>query len=127
MTGKTALGSICASLILFVAVRSSNQVVQITASVVGAGLLGYTSTAFVLDCKRQQKRRIADAEAYLEFLRQRNQEQVTHTRPMPKVCRGCCHYHGRTYGGHLLVCAMHPYGVEDASCPDWQAQIQDSV
>lgn len=35
------------------------------------------------------------------------------------VCVGCTHYHGEAYGGNVLVCAMHPYGVEEHSCPDW--------
>ncbi len=38
----------------------------------------------------------------------------------PKVCRGCCHYHGHRYGGERLVCAMHPYGVEQEECGDRQ-------
>ena len=37
------------------------------------------------------------------------------------VCRGCIHYHGQVYGGNLFVCAMHPYGVEDESCLDWES------
>ena len=37
------------------------------------------------------------------------------------ACRGCIHYHGQVYGGNLLVCGMHPYGVEDESCPDWES------
>ncbi|ACK73476.1 conserved hypothetical protein [Gloeothece citriformis PCC 7424] len=36
------------------------------------------------------------------------------------ACIGCRHYHGRLYGGNLLVCGMHPYGWEDDKCPDWQ-------
>ena len=36
------------------------------------------------------------------------------------ACIGCRHYHGRAYGGNLLICAMHPYGWEDEHCPDWQ-------
>lgn len=36
------------------------------------------------------------------------------------VCRGCIHYHGQVYGGNLLVCGMHPYGVEGETCPDWE-------
>lgn len=119
MTGKTALGSICAGLALLIAFRSPNQTVQTTASLVGSGLLGYTATAALLECTRQRKNRLADAEAYLEFLRQVNQTRVETPR-VPATCRGCCHYHGHTYGGHLLVCAMHPYGVEEEHCPDWQ-------
>lgn len=37
------------------------------------------------------------------------------------VCVGCQHYHGQSYSGNLLVCAMHPYGWEGETCPDWQA------
>ena len=49
--------------------------------------------------------------------------------PSPKInpktvnhpaCAGCRHYHGRIYNGNLFVCAMHPYGWEDHSCPDWE-------
>lgn len=36
------------------------------------------------------------------------------------ACIGCHHYHGRVYGGNLLVCGMHPYGWNDENCPDWQ-------
>ncbi|RCJ25710.1 hypothetical protein A6S26_15335 [Nostoc sp. ATCC 43529] len=36
------------------------------------------------------------------------------------ACIGCIHYHGQVYGGNLLVCAMHPHGYEDESCPDWE-------
>jgi hypothetical protein len=54
-------------------------------------------------------------------------EPVTHTvEPwlnQHPVCVGCRHYHGQEYGGNLLVCAMHPYGMEDGSdsCPDKEA------
>lgn len=36
------------------------------------------------------------------------------------ACIGCRHYHGRLYGGNLLICGMHPYGWDDTSCPDWE-------
>ncbi len=36
------------------------------------------------------------------------------------ACIGCRHYHGRSYGGNLLVCGMHPYGWDDRNCPDWE-------
>jgi hypothetical protein len=36
------------------------------------------------------------------------------------VCVGCKHYHGQVYGGQMLVCGMHPYGLgaEQDSCGD---------
>lgn len=46
--------------------------------------------------------------------------KVEPTRNTHPACSGCCHYHGRIYSGNLLVCAMHPYGWDDANCPDWQ-------
>jgi hypothetical protein len=37
-----------------------------------------------------------------------------------RACIGCHNYHGQVYGGNLLVCAMHPHGWDDESCPDWE-------
>jgi gas vesicle protein len=54
-------------------------------------------------------------------------EPVTHTvEPLLNqhpVCVGCRHYHGHSYNGVMLVCAMHPYGIVDGSdvCPDKEA------
>ncbi len=68
-------------------------------------------------------------EVYLEFDVERQEEDidyyfVDHVEPTVEkhsACRGCIHYHGQVYGGNLLVCGMHPYGVEDESCPDWES------
>ncbi|MBE9050571.1 hypothetical protein IQ243_09130 [Nostocales cyanobacterium LEGE 11386] len=38
------------------------------------------------------------------------------------ACIGCHNYHGQVYGGNLLVCAMHPHGWDDESCPDWEEE-----
>jgi hypothetical protein len=35
------------------------------------------------------------------------------------ACINCANYHGQSYNGNLLVCAMHPHGYEGDSCPDW--------
>ncbi|MBD2255123.1 hypothetical protein [Nostoc parmelioides] len=40
---------------------------------------------------------------------------------IPKPCRGCRNFHGASYGGEMLVCAIHPSGVEFNSCPDYEA------
>ena len=37
------------------------------------------------------------------------------------ACINCANYHGQSYNGNLLVCAMHPDGYEDRECPDWEA------
>ena len=41
------------------------------------------------------------------------------------ACEGCRHYHGQVYGGNLLVCAIHPYGWQEESCPDWESTWSD--
>jgi hypothetical protein len=54
-------------------------------------------------------------------------EPMTHTvEPLLNqhpICVGCRHYHGHSYNGVMLVCAMHPYGIVDGSdaCPDKEA------
>ncbi|NEQ35557.1 MAG: hypothetical protein F6K40_04275 [Okeania sp. SIO3I5] len=48
-------------------------------------------------------------------------DRVEPTLEKHPACRGCINYHGQVYGGNLLVCAMHPHGVEDESCPDWES------
>ena len=35
------------------------------------------------------------------------------------ACINCANYHGQSYNGNLLVCAMHPNGWDDDNCPDW--------
>lgn len=42
-------------------------------------------------------------------------------KPIPFLCRGCRYYHGSSYGGVTLNCAIHPQGYKSAQCPDWQA------
>ena len=68
-------------------------------------------------------------EVYLDLTPDTEEEDmdyyfVDHVEPTVEkhpVCRGCIHYHGQVYGENLLVCAMHPYGVEDESCSDWES------
>lgn len=125
MISKVALGSISAGLALFVAVRSTNEVVQATAALVGSGCMGFTATTLVLQRRKERKNRETAAEIDDELLRQ--VRQMNHWRslvdpPKPAACRGCCHYHGQVYGGNLLVCGMHPFGVDDQHCSDWQSE-----
>lgn len=38
---------------------------------------------------------------------------------VPAICNGCSNYHGQVYNGNLLVCAIHPYGFDNETCPDF--------
>ncbi len=51
--------------------------------------------------------------------------EVTQEQPRTSknpACIGCNHYHGQAYNGQILVCGMHPYGVESDHCLDWEKQ-----
>ncbi|MBD2504852.1 hypothetical protein [Anabaena azotica] len=41
-------------------------------------------------------------------------------KEIPKPCKGCCNYHGKEYGGVMLVCGIHPEGVKEDHCPDFR-------
>jgi hypothetical protein len=121
MIGRVTLSSIGAGLALFVAVRSHNETIQAAAALVGSSCLGFTTTTLVLKQRRDRKNREANAEVYIEMLRQLNHPPRPPIQPpRPAACLGCCHYHGQTYGGTRLICAMHPYGTDDEHCVDWQ-------
>ena len=44
--------------------------------------------------------------------------------PKPIACVGCINYHGQSYGGNKLICAIHPTGVEGDNCGDWEGEFQ---
>jgi hypothetical protein len=113
-----------ASLAFVVALGEQNDALRFTATVVGASCVSFAATSFVLERERDRKNQQAIADAYLEFLRAiEHQRFVAKTPQRPAACRGCQHYHGRSYGGQLLVCAMHPYGTEADQCDDWNLGI----
>lgn len=72
------------------------------------------------------------AEIYAELEEIANDTDTVFTYPVEPTpeqhpaCMGCRHYHGQAYGGTLFVCAMHPYGCEDQTCPDWESPWGDS-
>jgi len=49
--------------------------------------------------------------------------------PDPKTiaCDGCINYHGKTYGGSKLVCAIHPAGVDGDRCGDWEGKLETKL
>lgn len=122
MIGRVALSGMCAGIALYVAVRSDNEAIRATAALTSSCFLGFSVTSLALERQRERKSRESNADAYLELLRQMNTQPPPLSPQQPKVCQGCCHYHGRTYGGNLLVCGMHPYGVDGDECSDWEDQ-----
>ena len=46
---------------------------------------------------------------------------------VPKACIDCKFLEGKTYGGNLLVCGMHPYGPSDDACDDFEKTEDDPV
>lgn len=124
MIGRVALSGMCAGIALYIAVRSDNEAIQATAALTSSCFLGFSVTSLVLERQRERKSRESNSntDAYLELLRQMNTQQSSLLPQQPKVCQGCSHYHGRVYGGNLLVCGMHPYGADGEHCHDWEAQ-----
>ena len=53
---------------------------------------------------------------------ERARQIVSSTKPI--ACDGCTNYHGQSYGGNKLICAMHPTGVDGASCGDWEGKSE---
>lgn len=48
------------------------------------------------------------------------------TKPKrPNACEGCSSYHGKSYGGNMLVCGIHASGWDGDSCPDWTGEEPD--
>lgn len=43
----------------------------------------------------------------------------------PGICSNCINYHGEIYEGIRLICAIHPYGCSESSCPDYLSKISD--
>ncbi|HEY9738235.1 MAG TPA: hypothetical protein V6D06_18210 [Trichocoleus sp.] len=72
-------------------------------------------------------------QAYQQWHRWKSKQQILRsqvgfnetTSSRPKVCEGCLNYHGLRYGTardgrNALICAVHPFGWQDAApCPDW--------
>ena len=48
--------------------------------------------------------------------------EVAYTTEVPRLCQNCKHHHGQIYSGVELVCAVHPYGYSEDSCPDRQVK-----
>ena len=70
-------------------------------------------------CAQLLEDRVCDYETTIAF-----PDEIEATSDKNPACVGCSNYHGQAYNGRLLVCAIHPYGYDDVSCPDWENIIQ---
>ncbi len=60
-------------------------------------------------------------ESYLDGLTEDFENRYGSSQPKnATLCQTCENYHGEIYGGNSLVCAIHPYGLIGADCPDWE-------
>jgi hypothetical protein len=120
MIQKVAFGSICSGLALAIALWSHDKVVQAAAVAVGSCLVSFTATTIVIEQTRVRKSRAAHADLYFDLLRQMSRQPPPARPQRPVACQGCCFYHGQTYSGTRLICAIHPSGVEGEYCMDWE-------
>lgn len=44
--------------------------------------------------------------------------ELENITPKNHLCSSCINYHGKTYHGNVLICAIHPYGQEN--CTDFE-------
>lgn len=124
MIQKVALGSFCSGIALSIALWSNDKMVQAAAVAAGSCFASFSATSIVLEQHRIRKSRTAHADLYIELLRQMNRRTPSPMPERPVACQGCHFYHGKAYGGERLICAMHPYGVEDDYCTDWEAEAE---
>lgn len=127
MIGKVILNGIAAGMTIYFVSQTDNPTLQVGGAIVGSGTFGFTATRMLLDEERERKARAAEARAYSLMLRRMNQERLRRHPPTPQACRGCLHYHGRSYNGSHLICGMHPYGVETETCSDWEGRSKDTL
>lgn len=45
---------------------------------------------------------------------------VPNPSDIPVICRKCAYVCGDRSGDRTLICALHPYGPEEGTCPDFE-------
>ncbi|NET39509.1 MAG: hypothetical protein F6K19_47370 [Cyanothece sp. SIO1E1] len=111
-----ALGSLLAT---WVALKSDNHRLQFFAALTGASCLSFAATSLVLKRDKPNSQHPSRSHPHLDFLDPPDDSPLIPQPQRPKPCRGCLHYHGRSYGGNLLICAIYPYGVDSDHCDSW--------
>ncbi|MBR8836367.1 MAG: hypothetical protein DSM106950_20680 [Stigonema ocellatum SAG 48.90 = DSM 106950] len=87
---------------------------------VGAGLFLSTSGVAIAKrcCFQQIARHMSRRKAAEELMPP--QESVVEYLFKPTACQECKYFHGINYNGIPLICAIHPHGVNNEDCPDWE-------
>lgn len=69
--------------------------------------------------KLEQERQQVDTDLELMLAKElMKRKQLEECRP--KACKNCIDYYGISYGGNVLICGIHPSGVDTDKCPDWR-------
>lgn len=79
--------------------------------------LGEMRQAYVDGVNREISRAIAEGRLGNGF---------TTVKPTLSQCQSCRNHHGKSYGGSLLVCAIHPSGYEGDECEDFESIPADN-
>lgn len=45
---------------------------------------------------------------------------VPRAADIPKICQGCAYVCGDRSNNQTLICAIHPYGPKEGTCPDFE-------
>ncbi|BBD63274.1 hypothetical protein NIES2109_61240 (plasmid) [Nostoc sp. HK-01] len=73
---------------------------------------------------------VLQAAALNRFLKYQFDEEIEQTlkqqlQPIPTPCRECRNFHGIKYAGVMLVCAIHPHGIDSNNCSDYEEFVPE--
>ncbi len=91
----------------------------------GLFYIGAVLLDFGLNGMEKEMRHIAQQTRHISQQPRRISQQIHHLpqhtlKEILSPCQGCQNFHGVEYGGVMLVCGIHPHGVEEDSCPDYE-------
>ena len=67
-----------------------------------------------------------ELEELLEEIDSMTSNESNYKLHIPNACVGCVNFHGHSYNGVQLVCAIYPSGWEKSEqCPDWEHKPND--
>ncbi len=77
----------------------------------GAGLF---ATSLAMGVAKTVGERLADEPVFTD-------DEIAYFKKI-KPCKECKYFHGVNYNSVDLICAIHPYGVDTDTCPDWESR-----